>query len=165
MSAAKKKPEPDASPQWAGRHPFAPGDKKPFLLTRETPIPRVYGEPPHQVATRLHVSTDKLTCTEFAVAPGEYFSPPDIHTGDEVYYVLAGTATVLDPETGEVFTAAEGDVMLIPKGAWHQTFNFTDKELVLLCSFAPEVWSGGDQGATREFKGEARFYKTAEGGV
>ena len=165
MSAARKKPRPDAPPQWAGRHPFAPDEKRPCLLTRETSIPRVYGDPPHQVATRLHVSTDKLTCTEFSVPPGEYFSPPDIHTGDEVYYVLAGTATVLNPETGEVFTAHEGDVMLIPKGAWHQTFNFADKTLTLLCSFAPEIWSGGDQGARGRFKGEPRFYKVQEGGV
>jgi len=110
----------------------------------------------------MHVSTDKVTCTEFSVPPGEYFSPPDIHTGDEVYYVLAGTATVLNPETGEVLTADKGDAVLIPKGAWHQTFNFTDEALTLLCSFAPEVWSGGDRGAPREFSGKTILYKGEE---
>lgn len=162
MSTSKERSAGGETPQWAGRHPFAPDQKKPALLTREMSIPRMYGAPPHHVPTYLHVSTDKLTCTEFAVAPGEYFSPPDIHTGDEVYYVLEGTATVLNVETGEVHTAGEGDVMLIPKGTWHQTFNFTDERLTLLCSFAPELWYGGDQGAPREFAGGTIFYKGTE---
>ena len=156
---AAKKGRPGTQPEWAGRRPVEPGEKRPMLLTRETSIPRAYGTPPHQIATWLHVSTDKLACTEFSVLPGEHFSPPDIHTGDEVYYMAEGTATVLNPETGEVHTVAEGDVLLIPKGTWHQTFNFTDKKITVLCSFAPEIWSGGDQGATRDFKGAPVFYK------
>lgn len=148
-----------SSISWAGRHPFPPEEKRPFLLTRETSIPRVYGTPPHQIATWLHVSTDRLTCTEFVVHPGEYFDPPDIHSGEEVYYILEGTATVVNPGTGHVYTVEEGDVFRIPRKTWHQTFNFGNRRLTVLCSFAPELWPGGDPGAIEKFTGEPVFYK------
>jgi gentisate 1,2-dioxygenase len=147
---------------WSAGYPFAPAEKRPCLLTDETSIPRVYGHQPHQVATRLHVCTDKLACTEFTVQPGEYFNPPDIHTGDEVYYILQGTASVVNCESGQVHSVRADEVSFIPKGAWHQTFNFGDEPLVVLCSFAPEIWSGGDGGASRLFQGKPEFYKYGE---
>jgi mannose-6-phosphate isomerase-like protein (cupin superfamily) len=147
---------------WSEGYPFAPDKKRPCLLTQETSIPRVYGHQSHQVATRLHICTDKIACTEFTIQPGQYFHPPDIHTGDEVYYILKGTACVMNCESGQVHTVYADEVYYIPKGTWHQTFNFGDEPLVVLCSFAPEIWSGGDGGASRLFQGKPAFYKSGE---
>jgi mannose-6-phosphate isomerase-like protein (cupin superfamily) len=156
-----KAPAPHTA-DWSAGYPFAPAEKRPCLLTSEMSIPRVYGHQPHQAATQLHVSTDKIACTEFAIQPGQYFHPPDIHTGDEVYYILRGTASVMNCESGQVHTVHAGEIFYIPKGAWHQTFNFSDEPLVVLCSFAPEIWSGGDGGASRLYQGKPAFYKSGE---
>ena len=148
-------------PEWVGRHPFAPEEKRPVLLTRKTSIPRVYGKRPHQIATYLHASTDKITSTEFSVAPGARFEPPDIHSGDEVYYILKGRATTLNPETGEVYIVKQGEVLLVPKGTWHQTYNFTEETITILCFFAPTIWSDDDRGISIEFSGKPVLYKGA----
>ena len=148
-------------PEWVGRHPFPPDEKKPTLLTKETSIPRVYGKRPHQIATYLHVSTDKITCAEFSVAPGARFEPPDIHSGDEVYYILKGEAATLNVETGQVHIVKQGEMLLIPKGTWHQTYNFTEKTVTILCFFAPTIWSDDDRGISIEFLEKPVLYKGA----
>ena len=126
-------------PYWFGNYPFKPQEKEACLLSKEAGIRRVYGKAPHDIEVHLHVSTDKITCSEFHILPGEYFDPPDIHTGDEVYYILRGTATIFDPDDGTVYLAREGDFFLIPEGTWHQTFNFFDEELEILTAFGKNM--------------------------
>lgn len=145
-------------PEWAGRYPFEPDKKRPMVLSRQTAIPRIYGYAQHRIATYLHISTDRISCAEFSVSPGEYFEPPDIHSGDEVYYMLEGTATVLNPETGQVYTVEQGDFFYISKGTWHQTYNYTVKTITIICSFAPRMWPE-DAELAIEFKGTPVYYK------
>lgn len=146
-------------PYWLGRHPFEPADKRPVHLGRGGTIPRIVGKGSHRIGTHLYLSTDRITCTDFCVQPGEYFEPPDIHSGDEVYFVLEGTATVLNPETGEVLRVEQGESLLIPKGTWHQTYNFGNRQLVIACTFAPKIWSEDDRGVSIEFEGQPVYYK------
>lgn len=147
-------------PAWLGNHPFPPEKKKPVLIRTEDEISTIYGLPHHQVSSQVYVSTDKLTFSDFTVPPGNYFLPPDIHVGDEIYYVLKGTATCFCPDTGTTFEANEGDGIYIPKGAWHQVFNFTHKEVTIICVIAPQNWSADDDmGAAVKYSGEAVFYK------
>lgn len=161
MSGEKRGRRQRKVPQWAARHPFPPGEKRPALLTREHSIPRVYGDGAHRIATYLHLSTDRLTCTEFHVGPGEWFEPPDLHAGDEVYYVLRGEPAVLNPETGEVLVVQEGEFLLIPKGTWHQAHNFASGTAIVLCSFAPKIWSE-EQPMPADFPGHLLVYKGPE---
>ncbi|MFH1823780.1 MAG: cupin domain-containing protein [Candidatus Firestonebacteria bacterium] len=145
-------------PDWYGKFPFEPDKKKPKLLRQEDAIHRIYGKEPHQIATHLHISTDLINCADFSISPGGHFEPPDIHSGDEVYYILEGVATVFNPEDGKVYTAKEGDVFLVPKGVWHQVFNFTDNNLVILTTIAPKLWSDEDRGMSIEFTGVPAYY-------
>jgi gentisate 1,2-dioxygenase len=43
--------------------------------------------------TRIIVSTDKLFLGTYQLAPGGSFNPPELHPGDETYYILDGTLT------------------------------------------------------------------------
>jgi hypothetical protein len=38
----------------------------------------------------------------YLIPPGSRFEPPDIHTGEEVYFLLKGTLTIFNPQTGDV---------------------------------------------------------------
>ena len=96
-------------PAWVGNLPFPPGEKRPVVITREMEISTVYGGPPHQIRVQKYVSTDLITFGDFEVKPGDYFSPPDVHPGCELYYLLGGTATVLNPQTGRAFQVKKGE--------------------------------------------------------
>lgn len=126
-------------PEWAGRYPFPPDEKRPTLLT-EWRMPRLYGIPPFQVSTCLYVSTDRITSSGFKVRPGQWFEPADIHGGTEVYFVRSGEATAIDPETGRTCVAPAGSAVYIPVEVWHQTHNFGEEELDIITFFAPKMW-------------------------
>lgn len=142
-----------------GRFPFAPDKKKPAVLRREDNLPRLYGCEPNYIPTRTCVSTDKIHASEFSVLPGKYFDPPDIHTGDEVYYVKKGEAQILNPETGQVHKVEEGDFFYIPAGTWHQVYNFSCLEVVFINWIAPQLWSDKDRGASITFDKRPVYYK------
>jgi len=156
--AKKKGPE---IPVWAGRHPFEPHEKRPIVLRPEDGLPRFYGTPPHKIGTYLFLSTNRLSATQFSVPPGGYFEPYDIHGGDEVYYVLCGSALVFNPETGQTYRAEAGDIFYIPLGTWHQTYNVGREMLTIIPAFAPKMWTD-NLGTEVVFKGTARFYKGKE---
>lgn len=146
-------------PDWVGNYPFPPDKKRPVLMNREKSILFVYGKGLHKVSCTTAVSTNHIQTGIMIISPGEYFEPPDIHSGDEVYYVLNGECAVLNPGTGRAFKAKEGEVVLIPKGIWHQTFNIGDKKLEVLAFIAPLQWKKGDVHIPSDFAGEAAYYK------
>lgn len=147
-------------PDWMGNHPFPPGEKKPFLLTRNLELPYLFGEDPNIDFTPQYFSTDKISLGEYTVPPGGYFAPPDIHAGDECYYCLEGEAVLFGPESGDVFEMRPGDALLIPKGTWHQAFNFSDRPFRLICVIAPRGWADDDgMGTAVKYSGPYRFYK------
>ena len=89
-------------------------------------------------------STDRIFSAMYRIPPGGRFEPPDIHEGDEPYYILRGTLTMRNPETKQTVQIHQGEALLIPKGAWHQGYNFTDEDLLILVMIAPQIW--GPQG-------------------
>jgi len=131
-----------------GNFPFPANEKKPMLIKKEqafvlpasgSPL----GTPYFSNLSHLFVSTDKLHFGIFTVAPGSKYLPESVHIGDEVYWILKGTITQLNPETGQVTEAREGDVVWQPAGAWHFGYNFTNEECVLLYAIAPEIYGKG----------------------
>jgi len=145
-------------PSWIGNYPFPPDQKKPILIRKGDQISQIYGEGNHLDTTPIYVSTDKILLGEYTVPPGQFFDPPDIHAGDECYYCLEGVATIFDPVHGDVVQMTPGSALLIPKGTWHQGFNFGDKNFRLIAVIAPKPWSD-EMGTAIVFEGKSQFYK------
>jgi mannose-6-phosphate isomerase-like protein (cupin superfamily) len=149
-------------PSYFGNFPFPPDRKKPALVRRENMQVFMYPQdtPSFGDINRLCASTDKITVAIYSLAPGSKFEPPDVHSGDEVYYVIKGTLTQFNPETGDVHEVHEGEALYIPKGAWHQSYNFTDKEARMLAVLAPRAWDA-DNPPPSEFPGTPKLFKTS----
>ena len=141
-------------PWWACQYPFKPQEKQPVVLKSVDSIPRVYGRGSKKIPTVLYVSTDLITCAGFSLRPGSVPTPPDIHAGDEVYYVLRGTITIFNPDNGQAFTAEKGDVFWIPWKTWHTPCNLGNESLEVLTFFSPKIWSEDERGT------DIRYEKT-----
>jgi len=162
-SGARRKTAP--VPKHHGRFPFEPNQKKPVVLREEMKLPRLYGTEQNLIATYTWASTDKIHVSEFIVLPGKFFDPPDIHVGDEVYYVKKGKAKLFNPETGQVLEAKEGDFVYIPAETWHQVWNFGSEEVIMLNWIAPQLWSEDKRGTSISFTKKPKFYKSKPKGV
>lgn len=147
-------------PRHHGRFPFDPEQKRPAVLKPETRVCRLYGYDENAIPTYTCASTDKIHVSTFKVLPGKHFDPPDIHVGDEVYYVLEGEGRIFNPETGEVLIAEPGDFVYIPAGTWHQVWNFGRLELTLINWIAPQLWSSDSRGAAITYDEEPVYYKS-----
>ncbi|MBS3736798.1 MAG: cupin domain-containing protein [Candidatus Bipolaricaulota bacterium] len=142
--------------------PFKPENKEPVVIKPEDRITEIY--PPDRPHTSnivwVWASTDLITQTEFVLSPGAFFGPPDSHAGDEMYYVLSGTLTEIQPELGTVIEAEAGDAILIPKGSFHQSYNFGDEEANILCAIAPRMWD--ETGPAPEMEGDMKLFKAGK---
>jgi gentisate 1,2-dioxygenase len=150
--------KPPPLPAWAGNHPFPPNKKKPVHITRERQIDSIYGTGTHRINTCIYASTDKILMSHFRVPPGGSFMPPDIHAGDELYYVLEGNPTLVNPETGQALNMKEGDAALIPERAWHLVYNFGDKDVVIIAMIEGPLWDES-MGRVDMFKLKYKYLK------
>ncbi|MCL5985620.1 MAG: cupin domain-containing protein [Actinobacteria bacterium] len=139
-------------PSWMGNHPFPPDKKRPVLINKKDEVITVYGSGKEKISPHIAISTDKILISTWHVPPGQTFQPPDIHSGDEPYYVLKGTATVVNPETGQVVEANEGDAVLIPAKCWHQVYNFTEEDLIIVAIIEGKIWEIEDIDSVSGFK-------------
>lgn len=125
-------------------YPFPPDKKKPIHIRGE--LIKVFLYPPERshfsVINKLYVSTDKLTVSTWQFGPGGTYDPPDIHFGDEVYYVLEGELTEHNPEIGEFIQVKKGEALLLPKGGYHKGYNFGQDIMRILYVVAPKFWEG-----------------------
>ena len=88
-------------PDWIGNFPFPPDKKKPIVITRSQTKQFIYPDKPENSDFNWnYASTDKFFIAQYQLSPGVQFLPADVHTGDEVYYVVEGTLTMSNPETG-----------------------------------------------------------------
>ena len=165
MKPEKNVEEKAKVPKHHGRFPFPTDKKKPVLLKSEMRLPRLYGKSHNFNTTYTCASTDKIHVSTFTVLPGKFFDPPDIHVGDEVYYVTGGQAKLFNPERGEVLNAEEGDFVYIPAGTWHQVWNFGDREVTFINWIAPQLWSDEKRGTSIKFEKKPVFYKRNPKGI
>ena len=144
-----------------GEYPFKPGEKQPMHLTKDKLKPFIYTEafPESSDLNWLVVSTEHMTVGIYQLAPGSTFDPVDIHAGDEVYYILKGTVTMMNPRLGQVEEVHCGECILMPMGAPHKAYNFTQEEARILFVIAPKIW---DDGPTLEFTEVFNIYKAKE---
>jgi len=100
----------------------------------------------NEIRCYIYISTDEITLSDYWICPGAKFSPPDIHTGDEFYYVRKGTLTLTNPDTGKTYEIKKDEAFLIPKNIWHQGFNFGNENVQVLTIIAPSLWSTEERG-------------------
>ena len=125
-----------------GNHPFTESEKKEPIYMDNTNIGQfIYPDfgLDYSDLNYMYLSTDKITVCSMEIGPGGFFNPPDYHPGDEAYFVLDGTITQFNPETGGCIEVKEGEALLIPKGTLHSAYNFTDKIVKVLAVIAPKI--------------------------
>ena len=118
-------------PDWIGNFPFPPDKKRPIVITRSQTKQFIYPDKPENSDFNWnYASTDKFFIAQYQLSPGVKFMPADVHTGDEVYYVVEGTLTMFNPETGEVHQVEENECStagcrqrIAAADAWRITFH------------------------------------------
>jgi gentisate 1,2-dioxygenase len=143
-----------------GNHPFPPDRKKPIHIKGDLIRHFIYpAERPHfSDLNYLYVSTDKLTVGTWQLGPGGNYDPPDLHAGDEVYYVLDGVLTEHNPLLGEFSRVKKGEALLLPQGGYHKGHNFEQGIMRILYVIAPKIWE--DQAPPMDFSaGKMKMYK------
>ena len=130
------------TPDYFFNFPFKNGEQKPKHMRKEDLKLFIYTEefPESSDMNWVIASTEDVTVGEYELAPGSTFDPVDIHAGDEVYYVERGTVTMMNPRTGQVVEVGEGESILMPKGAPHKAYNFTNSSTKILYAIAPKIW-------------------------
>jgi mannose-6-phosphate isomerase-like protein (cupin superfamily) len=147
-------------PDFIGNLPFRPEDKKPVKIdSNEMGETAIYGEGKEKMCTYTYISTENILISHWIVPPGQSFQPPDIHSGDEPYYIFKGEAHVFNPETGQLVCAKAGDVVFIPRKTWHQVYNFSDKDVVIIAIIAGKPWVKEDMDQVTERGVKPVFYK------
>jgi mannose-6-phosphate isomerase-like protein (cupin superfamily) len=145
-----------------GKHPFPPDKKKPLHIRGDLIRHFIYpAERPHfSDLNYLYVSTDKLTVGTWQLGPGGTYDPPDLHAGDEVYYILDGTLTEHNPLLGEFMQVHKGEALLLPMHGYHKGHNFEPGIMRALYVIAPKIWE--DQIPPMDFQGgKMKMYKGA----
>jgi len=143
-----------------GNHPFPPDQKKPIHIRGDLIKHFIYpAERPHfSDVNHLFVSTDKLTVGTWQLGPGGTYDPPDLHAGDEVYYILDGILTEHNPLLGEFMQVKKGEALLLPWKGYHKGYNFEPGIMRALYIIAPKIWD--DQVPPMDFQpGELKQYK------
>ena len=143
-----------------GNHPFPPDRKKPIHIRGDLIRHFIYpAERPHfSDLNYLYVSTDKLTVGTWQLGPGGTYDPPDLHAGDEVYYILDGTLTEHNPLLGEFMQVKKGEALLLPMHGYHKGHNFEPGIMRALYVIAPKIWE--DQFPPMDFEGgNMKMYK------
>ena len=125
-----------------GNYPFPPDRKRPLHIKGDLIRHFIYpAERPHfSDLNYLYVSTDKLTVGTWQLGPGGTYDPPDLHAGDEVYYVLEGVLTEHNPVLGEFIQVHKGEALLLPMHGYHKGHNFEQGIMRILYVIAPKIW-------------------------
>ena len=84
---------------------------------------------------KILAQTDKSQVGVMTIAPKGDSGPEEIHTGDQIVYIIDGEARVA--VHGEELRMTKGDVAIIPKGARHHIYNDADTELFFLTVYTP----------------------------
>ena len=103
-----------------------------------------------EVADWIYVSSDKIHQLVFSLPAGGVFRHSDayrtIFAADLLYYVLAGTMVINNPETGEVHRLEPGEAAFFRRDTWHHVWSYGTDALRVLEFFAPPP-SQGTSGA------------------
>lgn len=86
-------------------------------------------------------NSDKLILSMWSIAPGGGWRHSEEHKsfydGDECYYILRGSLTFHNPETGEVYVVNEGETLHFRANTWHYGYNLGTCQTLILTCLAP----------------------------
>jgi quercetin dioxygenase-like cupin family protein len=121
---------------------------EPTLIRYDQAIRSLWGdEDSGQVSDWFYVSSEEIHALVFALRPGGHYRHSEqyrtVYSGDVCYYVLQGTLTLHNPETGEVQVANAGEAAFFQTDAWHHGYNFGEQELKIWEVYAPPPARGG----------------------
>ena len=84
---------------------------------------------------KVLAGTDLSQVAAMTVEPGNDSGPEEIHSGDQIVYVVESEARVtLNGEEGRMHA---GDIVIIPKGAKHHIYNNGAMPLFFITMYAP----------------------------
>ena len=82
--------------------------------------------------------TPRSQISVMTLRPGQDSGPEDIHPGDQVVYVIEGTAEIeLERKR---HTVGEGMVFTIPAKAQHHIYNTSSEDLFVMSVYAPPAY-------------------------
>jgi quercetin dioxygenase-like cupin family protein len=116
-----------------------------------------------EVADWIYVSSDKIHQLVFGLLPGRMFRHSEAYRtvfgADVVYYVLAGTLMIANPERGEVHQVRPGEAAFFRRDTWHHALNHSSEPLRVLEFFAPPPSQGtsGAYARTRPYLTHSRY--------
>ena len=84
---------------------------------------------------KILATTDKTQVGVMTLKPGGDSGPEDIHTGDQILYIIEGTARLV--VSSEDIRIQKGEALIIPTKAKHHIYNDGDTELFFLTMYAP----------------------------
>lgn len=120
---------------------------QPEVVTPESVTRHLWGDDASGfVGDEVLLSTETLHALIFTLAPGGSFghSPNNrtVFAADEVYRVLEGTIAVIDPSSGQVVRASEGDTVFFRRDTWHHGMNVGTGPVRVLEFFSPPPATG-----------------------
>lgn len=120
---------------------------QPQVVTPESVTRHLWGDHVSgYVGDEVLLSTERLHALIFTLPVGGAFGhSPDNRTvfaADEVYSVLEGTIAVIDPATGQVVRASQGDAVFFRRDTWHHGRNWGTGPVRVLEFFSPPPATG-----------------------
>ena len=124
-----------------------PEYEQPQVITPDSVTRHIWGDAESGfVGDEVLLSTERLHALIFTLPPGGSFGhSPDNRTvfaADEVYSVLEGTIAVIDPATGQVVPASQGDAVFFRRDTWHHGINWGSGPVRVLEFFSPPPATG-----------------------
>jgi mannose-6-phosphate isomerase-like protein (cupin superfamily) len=128
---------------WPVSGPEARKNKLMAVIRRDESLDLIHGKDNH-VLVSFYVSNDFIHVGTMTLGANQV-SDFEQHKGDEVFYVIQGTVSVLISPEAEPkeslsttrFEVHQGQRFLIPEGFRHQYLNYTEKTAKILFSIAP----------------------------
>lgn len=131
--------------RWPVPGPEARQKKQMFVIKPNQTLEVIHGAQRHMLVS-FAVSNDFIHFGTMMI-PAGVTSDPEIHgRGDEVFYVLEGTVSVVVDSGDEAesvsksrFEVGIGERFLIPEGTCHRYLNLSPEPVKLIFGIAPEL--------------------------
>lgn len=134
----------DCIGQWPIAGPLARKNKKILVIKPNETLDLIHGRNSH-VLVSLAISNDFIHFGSLTI-PGGIVSDVETHEGDEVFYVLEGTVSVIIGSEGENpsvsksrFEVKQGQRFLIPENTPHRYLNANYKSAKIIFGVAPKL--------------------------
>jgi len=130
--------------KWPVPGPEARQKKQMFVIKPGQTLDVIHGKENHMLVS-FAVSNDFIHFGSMTI-PAGVLTDQETHNGDEVFYVLEGTISVVISSPGEAESVTKsrfevncGERFLVPEGIHHRYLNSTNKPTKLIFGIAPDI--------------------------